>query len=100
MERITGRGELVIGPKPFFPSSHKPRLSQICQVARCFGLRDAKHVNDVADAKFATRQQVKDSQAGTIRKRPEHYVNAGSGLAFHIRLREYSIPQLKHGQAQ
>jgi hypothetical protein len=59
-----------------------------------------QHVNDVTNAKLPTAQHVKDSQARSIRKRPEHHVNAGWGLYFHIRLREYTTQGNHNEQAK
>ena len=92
-------GPAVIAPQPLLAAHDQPGFAQVGQMPRRFRLRNAQHLDDVADAQFAAAEHVHDPQPGPIGQGPEHHVDAVGSLGFHIRLSEY-ISWPSAGQAR
>ncbi len=68
-DRIGKIGKTIVHPQALAAHLHEPGLAQIGEMTRCFRLRNAEALVDVADADFAGEQQAKDAQAGSVGKR-------------------------------
>lgn len=76
------RAKPVVHPQPILSSLNKPRPAQIRQMPRNLRLRPTHDLNDVADAEFVLPlQEIQDSKASWIRKRPKNQVD-GAAFSF------------------
>jgi hypothetical protein len=78
-----------MNPQAVFAGDDQTGPSQIGQVPRRLGLRDAQGIDEMADAKFAAAEQLQYPQPGTIRNGSEHCVGGCGGFGRHIRLANY-----------
>ena len=68
----------VVHPFAVAPRRHQTRASQICQMARDFGLAEAQDLDKIADADFAARDQVQQAQARGVGERAKYMVQSGA----------------------
>lgn len=75
LKQCSGRSQFVEAPQPVLSRDDQTGPAQIGQMTRGLGLWDSENLHQVAHADLASQEQVKDSQAGAIRERPEHQVD-------------------------
>ena len=76
MEVAAGAGKLVVHPQTALARRHQVGTPEIREMAGDGRLRQAKHLDDVADAHLPLLEQVKNPEPSAVRERSEHQVDA------------------------
>jgi hypothetical protein len=66
MEWGSGRRQLVVGPQALLAFLDEAAAEEVGEVAGGLGLRNAEDGDDVADAEFATAEEMKDAQTSGV----------------------------------
>lgn len=84
-----GGRQAIVDPKARLPGLDEPGTAKIGQMARRRGLRNAEHLDEIAHAALAPREEREDAHPRRVRKGPEHPVGRGARTRrVHIRLHE------------
>ena len=73
----------IMHPFPITARFHKSSTFEMCEVPRHFWLHDSQGIGQFADAGFATRQQVQQTQPCRIGQRLKEEGRLAVALCFH-----------------